>query len=114
MARSRKLEQGEGWKLVRNCANCGRVESECVCESGGVAADGPPSARLRLEKRRGKSVTVVALSGMDGDAMRALVKELKGACATGGTLKGSEAELQGDHRDRIRKLLAGGGIPAKG
>jgi len=34
-----------------------------------------------------------------------LAKLLKGACASGGTVKGRTIELQGDHKKRVAKVL---------
>jgi translation initiation factor 1 len=69
---------------------------------------------MRLERRSGKSVTVLGAAGLSCDSLVALLKELKALCATGGTVKGAEAELQGDHRERLRALLAARGILVKG
>ena len=34
-----------------------------------------------------------------------LAKILKGACASGGTVKGRTIELQGDHKKKVAKVL---------
>lgn len=78
------------------------------------APAGKPTIRLRMEKRRGKPVTVLAAEALPPAELKALLGELKGLCGTGGTLKGAEAELQGEHRDRLRPLLAGRGYGVKG
>ena len=114
--RSRRTE-GEGWMLVRNCPRCGRPEAECRCgprgPASGRAASGP-IIRLRMERRRGKPVTVLAAEGLDPARLEELMKELKSACASGGTVKGGEGELQGDHRERVRAVLRERGIEVRG
>jgi translation initiation factor 1 len=38
--------------------------------------------------------------------LKKLAKELKSKLATGGTVKNGRIELQGDHRERVKELLA--------
>jgi translation initiation factor 1 len=69
---------------------------------------------VSLEKRpRGKVVTVV--SGLDPEAsdLPALAALLKSSCGTGGTIKDSKIELQGDHREGALARLAGMGYKVK-
>jgi translation initiation factor 1 len=70
--------------------------------------------RLRLEKRRGRPVTVAAVEGVADDELKALARELRALCATGGTVKGSEIELQGDQRERLRQALGEKGMRVRG
>lgn len=70
--------------------------------------------RLRMEKRRGKPVTVAAATGVAEADLTALLKEAKAACGAGGTVKEGELELQGEHRERLRAMLAGRGYLVKG
>ena len=105
---SRRQEAGPGWALGT---------SEAIPGDGGdagAAPQGPPLARLRLEKRRGKPVTVAALEGLDAAALRALGKELKTLCGSGGTVKEDAVELQGDHREALRGFLPQRGVRVKG
>jgi translation initiation factor 1 len=67
-----------------------------------------------MEKRRGKPVTVLAASGVPPADLAALLKEAKSLCGAGGTLKDEEIEIQGEHRDRLRPLLAARGYVVKG
>ncbi len=64
-------------------------------------------AILQLEKkgRGGKTVTVVRGLVLSLDDLKALAKELKEACGTGGTVKDGSIEIQGDHRSRISAKL---------
>jgi translation initiation factor 1 len=62
--------------------------------------------RIWLQRIKGnKEATVV--KGFDGpDSQLAdLAKTLKSKCATGGNAKDGEIILQGDHRDKVLKLL---------
>ena len=73
-------------------------------------------ARLRIEKagRRGKTVTVVESLPRNTVFLKELAGELKRACATGGKAIEDRVEIQGDHRDRLRKLLEAKGWVVKG
>ncbi|MGC4084027.1 MAG: translation initiation factor [Vicinamibacterales bacterium] len=66
------------------------------------------TAKLRMEKagRGGKTVTVVDGLPKNDAFLRELCAELKRACGTGGAVKDGTIELQGEHRDRLRTLLA--------
>ncbi len=70
--------------------------------------------RLRMEKRRGKPVTIVAVEGLSDADIKALGKELKNLCATGGATKNGEIELQGEHRDRVREFLVSKSYDVRG
>ena len=63
--------------------------------------------------RKGKGVTVVRGIPLAGKELDRLVKELKRACGSGGTLKGDVVEIQGDHRDKLVELLAARGWSVK-
>ena len=56
-----------------------------------------PVLKIRLEKRRGKAVTVVSGLHTYGTArLEAMAKALKTALGTGGTVKNGAIEIQGD------------------
>ena len=61
--------------------------------------------KVRLEKRSyGKWVTIV--EGIEKDANpKEISKKLKSKLAAGGTYKEGRIELQGNHKDRVKKLL---------
>jgi len=109
-----KPTSGDGWSIVTSCRECGRPKTECICRNDNKAAGKRAVVRLRLEKRRGKAVTIADGAGWPPSTLRDLLKELKGIFATGGTLKGQEIELQGDHRERLRELLTSRGVRDKG
>ena len=65
------------------------------------------------ERRYGKKMVVV--EGFESDAdVRSLASDLKSALGTGGTAKENHIELQGDHADRVRKLLEDRGYQVEG
>ncbi|BCR06432.1 translation initiation factor [Desulfuromonas versatilis] len=114
--KSIKLTGGRGWGVTRECSGCGRPETDCRCPQ--APAESLPAhkqlARLRLEKRRGKPVTVAAGLVMSEAQLKALLKELKARCGAGGTLKDGELEIQGDQRETLRALFEGKGFRVKG
>jgi len=85
----------------------------------GERADGSPSHReksapaavLRLRRethgRGGKTVIVITglPSSMKDKEKRNLLQKLQASCATGGSLKGTGMEIQGDHREKLERIL---------
>ena len=71
--------------------------------------------RIRRESkgRGGKTVCVIDGLELPGEALKALLKRLKGQLGTGGAVKDDSIEIQGDHRDKLLALLAREGIKAK-
>jgi len=63
--------------------------------------------------RGGKEVTVVKNLPWSALQLTKFASEIKSKCATGGTIKGSTIEIQGDHRKFILELLRNCGVEAK-
>ncbi|MDR1988686.1 MAG: hypothetical protein LBQ09_00475 [Acidobacteriaceae bacterium] len=102
----------------RTCPTCGWPADRCVC-SRHTSAETVPSrvvAKLRIETsgRGGKTVTVVYDLPRNSAFLKALARELKHACGTGGSSTEETVEIQGDQRERIRPLLAAKGWTVKG
>jgi translation initiation factor 1 len=55
--------------------------------------------------RAGSPVTLVKNLALSADDLKALAKQLKQACGTGGTIKEGVIELQGDQRQKAAALL---------
>lgn len=68
---------------------------------------GQQTAYLHRESRGrgGKAVTVVKNLVLSEDDLKALAKKLKQECGTGGTVKDSIIEIQGEQRQRIAEVL---------
>jgi len=100
----------------RLCPNCGRPVAHCICarlRAARPAGDGRVRVGRETQGRNGKAVTVVSGLPLLPDELRALAKELKQRCGTGGTVKDGVLEIQGDHRDLIVEELARRGYDAK-
>ena len=87
----------------RMCPHCELPAADCTCrtEARAVssAAAGDSIVRVRRESkgRRGKTVTTVSGLPLAPPELKALARELKRRCATGGCLKNGVLEIQGDH-----------------
>lgn len=71
-----------------------------------VAPPGQQALRLWLQRGKGgKEATVV--KGFEGsdEALSELAKMLKNKCAAGGSAKDGEIIIQGDHREKVLKIL---------
>jgi translation initiation factor 1 len=109
----------DGTPLERpvTCQACEKPLDQCTCPrnaNGEVMLPKDQPARVGREKRRqGKTITVI--TGLDPVAsdVRAILGQLKSACAAGGTTHGDRIEIQGDHRERVVGILRGLGYPAK-
>ncbi len=64
--------------------------------------------RIRLERRRRHMVTVIEFDGAEAKKLdiENIAKELKRKLAAGGTVRDNVIELQGDHRLKVKKILA--------
>ena len=84
------------------CPKCGLPQQACVCEQMQKR-----SQRIKVttdKKRYGKVVTLV--SGFENSMdVKSIARALKNELACGGTYKDGAIELQGDHRDKIKKIL---------
>ena len=101
------------------CPGCGWPQRDCQCSSRHAPNTPIPTrivVKLRVEKkgRGGKTVTVVDNLPANVQFLRDLCQELKRACGTGGTTVETGVELQGDHRELLRDLLAKRGWVIKG
>ena len=107
MGRGGKKSGGEGWALVRRCPSCARLEPDCNCppSSGGALPPSKQRPKFRLEKRRGKPVTVITHLTLSDADFKEVAARLKSRLGTGGTAKGGEIELQGDHREALPAIL---------
>lgn len=113
------LLSGTAWDRPPVCERCDKLESECSCppeaESSSLIPPSKQMAKLAVEKRKkGKIVTVVRGLTADANDLPALLARLKNACGAGGTLDGDLLEVQGDHLERLRKLLGEIGYKVRG
>jgi translation initiation factor 1 len=101
--RSKRVESGRGWELLRPCEKCGRLPASCTCPADG--APGPFAPSVRIEKRKGRTVTVVSGLGLDAAGLRRTAAAWKRSLGAGGTLREGAIEIQGDRREEVRALL---------
>ncbi len=100
-----------------SCHVCEKPLDQCICPrraDGEVRLPKDQPVRIRREKRRkGKIVTVV--EGLDPSASEpgAILRQLRTACAAGGTVTEGVLEIQGDHTDRVQAILEDLGYPTK-
>lgn len=97
------------------CPECGKPAGECVCRHAAREPVGDGTVRVYLETRgrQGKGVTVIAGLPLPPAELKALGRQLKQACGSGGTVKEGTIEIQGDHRDRLLVELEKRGFTAK-
>ncbi|MGF1486136.1 MAG: translation initiation factor [Prochloraceae cyanobacterium] len=78
----------------------------------------PPSQqKIRVQSskkgRKGKTVTIISGFQSKPETLSKLLKQLKGLCGAGGTVKEMTLEIQGDHRDKIIEKLTQLGYNAR-
>ncbi len=103
----------------RGCPKCGWPASDCRCAAtlskGREPVPDKVTANLRLENRAsGKHVTVIDGLPQNRAYVAGLCLYLKKACGAGGAARETSIELQGDHRERLRGLLARKGLRVTG
>ncbi len=121
MKRTMKQKKGDNFVTVystgqgRLCPACGKAPAHCTCSSKKPVHRGDGIVRVSREKkgRRGKAVTVIAGVPLDHDMLLKLAQELKQKCGSGGTVKDSVIEIQGDHRNKLMEELKQRGYTVK-
>ncbi|MCK4714084.1 MAG: stress response translation initiation inhibitor YciH [Candidatus Aenigmarchaeota archaeon] len=85
------------------CQICGLPSELCVCET--IAKEQQKIQIRTVRRRYGKKMTVI--EGIDEKQidLKELGKELKQKLACGGTSKKGQIELQGDHSEKVKKML---------
>lgn len=84
------------------CPKCGLPLEICACEA--LEKDEAQKIKVYTTKMKfGKLVTVV--EGLSPDDIARTAKDLKKKLACGGTGKEGRIVLQGNHKDKVAKLL---------
>ncbi|MBI4363163.1 MAG: stress response translation initiation inhibitor YciH [Euryarchaeota archaeon] len=85
------------------CDKCGLPDDLCVCEE--IVKESQVVRLSASQRRFGKWMTII--EGIDSKSIniKNLSKELKTKCACGGTIKDDTIELQGNQKDRVRKIM---------
>ncbi len=96
--KSKKKSSGEGWSVVsedvvENISNLFSVEKQ------------KQKFHFAMEKRNGKTVTLIKGLVLSIEELKNLSKDLKNACGTGGTVKDGNIELQGEYREKAAEIL---------
>jgi len=101
----------------RICPSCGKQAAQCICKKKKTQTRPGGDGQIRVERstkgRKGKGVTLITGLPLEDDSLKALSKELKQKCGTGGTVKNGIIEIQGDHRDVLIEHLNSLGYKAK-
>jgi translation initiation factor 1 len=103
-----RLFEGTAFDVPPRCERCQELEYECKCPPlpRELTAPEKQTAKLSIEKRKkGKVVTVVRGLLAQQNDLPALLTRLKNSCGAGGTVEGDELEIQGEHRERVTKIL---------
>lgn len=92
----------------RICPECSKPVKSCICSKKKIETTGDGTVRIGRETkgRKGKGVTTISGIPLDSAGLMTLAKDLKKRCGSGGTVKGSIIEIQGDHRIMLLEELA--------
>lgn len=91
----------------------GRIKEDKKPAVTTPSGDGIVRIRRETAGRNGKGVTTISGVPVDEDTLKAIAKQLKQLCGSGGALKDGIIEIQGDHRDKIKTELEKRGFTVK-
>ena len=88
--------------MVKICSVCGLPNDLCVCQE---LAKESQKIKIKTEtKKYRKKMTVI--EDLDPSInLGQLCKDLKRKLACGGTVKGNRIEIQGNHAEKVKKVL---------
>lgn len=103
------------------CPVCERPKAGCICarmkaaqaKSDFESGDGAVRVARETKGRKGAGVTLISGVPLAAKELKALAKDLKKRCGTGGTIKEGVIEIQGDHRDLLITMLEKKGYKTK-
>ena len=85
------------------CPVCGLVKELCVCET--IAKESQKILVYIERKKFNKNYTIVEGINEKEIDLKDLARKLKSELACGGTIKEGKIELQGEHKQRVKKIL---------
>ncbi|MFX1389699.1 MAG: stress response translation initiation inhibitor YciH [Promethearchaeota archaeon] len=91
------------------CAICSFPKELCICDS--LSADEQQIVIYNDRRKWGRVVTVIKFVGNFDVNLKNILTKAKKKCASGGTVRDNEVELQGDHRFKLKKFLIDLGFP---
>ncbi|MDE1846276.1 MAG: stress response translation initiation inhibitor YciH [Candidatus Micrarchaeota archaeon] len=94
--------------MAEICPKCGLPKELCVCD----VLDRETTKKIKVyqtKKKFQKYMTIV--EGLTGEELERTAKSLKHTLACGGTYKNGVIELQGEHKDQVKKALLMLGYP---
>ena len=84
-----------------------------IAEAPEKGGDGTLIISRQTKGRKGKGVTLIDGFQLPPAELKQLAKTLKQRCSTGGTIKDSCIEIQGDHREKLASMLKQLGFTTK-
>ncbi|NQZ32115.1 MAG: translation initiation factor Sui1 [Oceanospirillaceae bacterium] len=92
------------------CPQCQAPLNECCCkdieEQQRLAImDGIVRIHRETKGRKGKGVTLIKGISLGDKELKALAKQMKQQCGTGGAVKEGVIEIQGDQREVLKAFL---------
>jgi len=111
--RKRNVVYSTDSAFEKRCQRCGSYP--CRCPKPKSQPPEEQTACIRREKkgRGGKQVTVIMELQLTPEDLKALGKELKKKCGSGGAVKDGNIEIQGDHREKVAAELQKMGYKTK-
>jgi translation initiation factor 1 len=100
-----KLVYSTDQAIPRLCDHREKKPGEKVLQASLRSPQQMVTMRLERKGRGGKSVTVIEGLQMPQKKREALLRQLKTGLGTGGTVKDTALEIQGDHRDPLMAAL---------
>lgn len=97
-----KKMSGAGWSVIAE-------SSEDIMNGVFLIQKEKQKFHFAMEKRNGKTVTLIKGLVLPVVDIKSLAKELKNTCGTGGTIKENNIELQGEYREKASEYLKNNG-----
>lgn len=92
---------------AKECPNCRKRLDKCSCKK--TAQKLPNDSVVRISRqtkgRKGSGVSIITGVPLAASELKALAKQLKSKCGSGGTVKDGSIEIQGDHRQILMEEL---------